>query len=77
MPLGIIFIAKKTNHKKIQNYFVKKKIDLVILSDGKGRKFKNFLNNRPKSMVSFNKINFLQYLLNLYSKYNPQNIVLK
>jgi len=53
---------------------VKKKIDLVILSGGKGRKFKNFLNNRSKPMINFNKINFLQYLLNLYSKYNFKKI---
>ena len=53
---------------------MKKKIDLVILSGGKGRKIKNFLNNEPKPMVSFNKINFLQYSLNLYSKYNFNKI---
>ena len=53
---------------------MKKKIDLVILAGGKGRRTKNFLNNRPKPIVSFNKINFLQYLLNLYSKYNFKKI---
>jgi NDP-sugar pyrophosphorylase family protein len=53
---------------------VKKKIDLVILSDDKGRKIKNSLNNRPNPIASFNKINFLQYLLNLYSKYNFKKI---
>ena len=53
---------------------MKKKIDLVILSGCKGRKVKNSPNNRSKPMVSFNKINFLQYLLNLYSKYNFKKI---
>ncbi len=53
---------------------MKKKIDLVVLSGCKGRKIKNSPNNGPKSMVGFNKINFLQYLLNLYSKYNFKKI---
>ena len=53
---------------------MKKKIDLVILADGKSKRIKNLINNGSKSTIRFNKINFLQYLLNLYSKYNFKKI---
>jgi len=51
-----------------------KNLDLVILAGGKGSRIKNFLKNNPKPMIKFNNINFLQYLINIYSKY-PLNII--
>ena len=44
-------------------------IDLVILAGGKGSRIKEFLKNKPKPMVKFNNIYFLQYLINNFSKY--------
>ncbi len=51
-----------------------KNLDLVILAGGKGSRIKNFLKNNPKPMIKFNNINFLQYLINVYSKYPINNI---
>ena len=44
-------------------------IDLVILAGGRGSRIKKFLNNSPKPMVKINDIYFLQYLINIFSKY--------
>ena len=49
-----------------------KNLDLVILAGGKGTSIKKYLHNNPKPMVKFNEIFFLQYLINIYSKY-PSN----
>ena len=46
-----------------------KNIDLVILAGGKGTRIKQYLANKPKPMVKFNDIYFLQYLINNFSKY--------
>ena len=46
-----------------------KDIDLVILAGGRGSRIKKFLNNLPKPMAKINKIYFLQYLINIFSKY--------
>ncbi len=46
-----------------------KKIDLVILAGGKGTRIKKFLKDKPKPMMKFNNIYFLQYLINKFSKY--------
>ncbi len=46
-----------------------KNIDLVILAGGKGSRIKKFLNNSPKPMAKINEIYFLQYLINIFSKY--------
>ena len=46
-----------------------KNLDLVILAGGKGSRIKKFLNNKPKPMVKFNDVYFLQYLINIFSKY--------
>ena len=46
-----------------------KNIDLVILAGGKGSRIKRFLQNKPKPMLIFNDIYFLQYLINNFSKY--------
>ena len=46
-----------------------KNIDLVILAGGKGSRIKEFLQNKPKPMLKFNKIYFLQYLINNLSRY--------
>ena len=46
-----------------------KNIDLVILAGGKGLRIKKFLNDTPKPMAKINGIYFLQYLINIFSKY--------
>ena len=46
-----------------------KNIDLVILAGGRGSRIKRFLQNKPKPMLIFNDIYFLQYLINNFSKY--------
>ena len=46
-----------------------KKLDLVILAGGKGTRIKKYLHNKPKPMVKFNEMYFLQYLINIFSKY--------
>ena len=51
-----------------------KKIDLVILAGGKGTRIKEYLGNKPKPMVKFNNIHFLQYLVNLLSKFSFNKI---
>ncbi|PDH20161.1 MAG: hypothetical protein CNB20_01390 [Pelagibacterales bacterium MED-G43] len=51
-----------------------KNLDLVILAGGKGSRIKKFLNNKPKPMVKFNDIFFLQYLINIFTKYPLRKI---
>ena len=46
-----------------------KNVDLVILSGGRGTRIKKYLKKRPKPMLKFNNIYFLQYLLNNFCKY--------
>ena len=53
---------------------IMKNIDLVILAGGKGTRIKEFLDNKPKPMVKFNNIYFLQYLINLLGKYSFNKI---
>ena len=51
-----------------------KNIDLVILAGGKGTRIKEFLGNKPKPMIKFNNIHFLQYLVNSLSKFSFHKI---
>ena len=51
-----------------------KDIDLVILAGGRGSRIKKFLKNSPKPMAKINKIYFLQYLINIFSKYPIKKI---
>ena len=51
-----------------------RKIDIVILAGGKGSRIKEFLKNKPKPMLKFNNIYFLQYLINKLSKYPVNKI---
>ena len=51
-----------------------KNIDLVILAGGKGTRIKQFLQNKPKPMLKFNNIFFLQYLVNYLSRYSFKKI---
>ena len=51
-----------------------KNIDLVILAGGKGTRIKEFLGNKPKPMVKFNNIHFLQYLINSLGKFSFNKI---
>lgn len=53
---------------------IMKNIDLVILAGGRGTRIKEFLDNKPKPMVKFNNIYFLQYLINLLGKYSFNKI---
>ncbi len=51
-----------------------KNIDLVILAGGKGSRIKEYLGNKPKPMIKFNNIHFLQYLINSLSKFSFNKI---
>ena len=51
-----------------------KNVDLVILAGGKGSRIKKYLKNKPKPMLKFNNLHFLQYLLNIFSKYSFNKI---
>ena len=46
-----------------------KNLSLAILAGGKGSRIKKFTNKYPKPMVKVNNIHFLQYLINIYTKY--------
>ena len=49
-------------------------MDLVILAGGKGTRIKHMNPYLPKPMIKFNKISFLQLLINHYSKFDINNI---
>ena len=51
-----------------------KNIDLVILAGGKGTRIKEYLGDKPKPMVKFNNIYFLQYLINSLSRFSFNKI---
>lgn len=53
-----------------------RKIDLVILAGGKGQRIKKYTKFTPKPLIKIGKIPFLQYLLNYYSQYNFENIII-
>ena len=46
-----------------------KNLDLVILAGGKGSRIRKHLSGGPKPMIKFKNIFFLQYLINMFSKY--------
>tara|TARA_B100000900_G_scaffold390974_1_gene385139 strand:- start:668 stop:1861 length:1194 start_codon:yes stop_codon:yes gene_type:complete len=50
------------------------KLNLVILAGGKGSRIKKFLNNDSKPMAKFNNKNFIEYIIQNFSKYNFENI---
>tara|TARA_B100001250_G_C19811296_1_gene795828 strand:- start:533 stop:1723 length:1191 start_codon:yes stop_codon:yes gene_type:complete len=50
-----------------------KNLDLVILAGGKGSRIKNFT-NKPKPIVKFNSLPFLDYLIQNYALYSFKNI---
>jgi D,D-heptose 1,7-bisphosphate phosphatase len=52
------------------------KIDLVILAGGKGTRIKNLLGKYPKPMLKFNSKHFIQYILNITSKYSFRRIII-
>lgn len=49
-------------------------MDIVILAGGKGSRVKEMNPYLPKPMIKFNGINFLQILINHYSKFDIENI---
>ena len=53
-----------------------KNTDLVILAGGKGTRIKNLLGKYPKPLIKFNNKHFIQYLLNIYSKFNFKRIII-
>ena len=53
-----------------------RKLDLVILVGGKGTRIKKYLQGLPKPMLKFNDKFFLNYIINLASKYNLNKIYL-
>tara|TARA_X000000368_G_C22967896_1_gene684079 strand:+ start:238 stop:939 length:702 start_codon:yes stop_codon:yes gene_type:complete len=55
--------------------FIKKRVDLVILAGGKGRRLRTITKNKvPKPLVKINGTPFLDLLLQNLSKYNFNNI---
>tara|TARA_B100000989_G_scaffold298957_1_gene291408 strand:+ start:33816 stop:34985 length:1170 start_codon:yes stop_codon:yes gene_type:complete len=53
-----------------------KKCSLVILVGGKGTRISKFSKGTPKPLIKFNNIPFLDLILNYYSKFNFQEIIL-
>lgn len=51
-------------------------ISLVILCGGKGTRLGNITKKTPKPLLKFNKISFLDYLINFYKPYNFKKIYL-
>ena len=49
-------------------------LDLVILCGGKGKRLGKLVTNTPKPLLKFNKIEFLDYLINYYKKFNFNQI---
>lgn len=49
-------------------------IDLVILAGGRGKRISEFTKKIPKPLIKVNNIEFIQYLINFYSKYNLRKI---
>ena len=60
----------------MSNYFIKQKVDVVILCGGVGSRIKNFSRGIPKSLIKINQKNILIYLLNEIKKYNFNKIFL-
>jgi D-glycero-D-manno-heptose 1,7-bisphosphate phosphatase len=53
-----------------------KKLDLVILCGGKGKRLGKLTKNIPKPLVKINNKYFLSYLIQFYQKFNFENIYL-
>lgn len=53
-----------------------KKLSLVILCGGKGTRLKSYNLKTPKPMVKFGGIHFLKHIINFYSKYPFEEIIL-
>ena len=53
-----------------------KKIDLIILAGGKGQRIKKYTKFIPKPLIKIKQKPFLKYLLNYYSKYDFNKILL-
>ena len=49
-------------------------MDLVILAGGRGKRISKFTKKIPKPLIKVNNIEFIQYLINFYSKYNFRKI---
>lgn len=63
----------KINLEKRKNL---SKIDLVIVCGGRGSRLDKITRITPKPLLKFNKIPFLDYLLNYYKKFNIRKIFL-
>ena len=51
-----------------------KKIDLVILAGGEGSRLKNIIGKKQKCIAKVNNRPFLDYVINLYAKYDFNKI---
>ncbi len=49
-------------------------MDLVILAGGRGKRISKFTKKIPKPLIKVSNIEFIQYLINFYSKYNFKKI---
>ena len=48
---------------------IKENFDLVILAGGRGTRITRFTKKIPKPLLKINNLQFIQYLINFYSKY--------
>ena len=48
---------------------IKESFDLVILAGGQGTRISKFTKKIPKPLLKINNLQFIQYLINFYSKY--------
>ena len=60
----------------MSNYFLQRKIDVVILCGGLGTRIKKISKRTPKSLIKINNKNILNYILNEVKKYNFNKIYL-
>ena len=55
---------------------MKKKLILVILCGGKGKRLGNITKNTPKPLIKIYNKPFIEHLVNFYQRYNFKNIYL-
>jgi len=55
---------------------LKKKLDLVLLAGGRGKRISRFTKSTAKPLIKISNIPFIKLLLNYYSQYNFENIII-
>ena len=52
------------------------KLDLILLAGGKGNRISRFTKSTPKPLIKISNLNFIKHLLNYYSQFNFENIII-